>query len=96
MKSLVLLLLCSVFSVQAGLMPFGCSFGGVCGKPTDKNKSPVTPTQNLNPPPSNPNNNTSYTNNTNPSQSGAQSPRPAPNLPNLDQPPKRFPPPKQN
>jgi hypothetical protein len=98
MKSLILLLLWSVFSAQAGLMPFGCSFGGLCGKPPDKSNAPVTPppTQKLNPPPSNPNNNTTYTNSSNPSQSGTQSPKPAPTLPNLNQPPKRLPPPKQN
>ena len=98
MKSLILLLLCSVFSAQAGLMPFGCSFGGVCGKPPDKSNAQVTPTptQKLNPAPSNPNNNTTYTNSTTQSQGVTKNSGPPPTLPTVNPPPKGFTPPKQN
>jgi hypothetical protein len=97
MRSLILLLLCSVFSAQAGLMPFGCSVDGVCAKPLDKSKAPVTPppTQKpATPPAGNPNNITKNTSSTTPSQSVTKNSG-EPTLPNL-KPPKSFTPPKQN
>ena len=97
MKSLILLLLWSVFSAQAGLIPFGCSVDGVCAKPLDKSKAPVTPppTQKPNAPASNPNNITTNTSSKTPSQSVTKNSG-EPTLPNLNPPPKGFTPPKQN
>ncbi len=96
MKSLILLLMFSVFSAQAGISHPSCTPQGICGKPTDKSKAPATAAQKTNAPTSNPNNNTTSTNNASPSQNVTRNVGPAPTLPTVNPPPRGFTPPKQN
>ena len=96
MKPLILLLMCSVFSAQAGISHPSCTPQGICGKPTDKSKVPATAAQKPNAPASNPNNNTLYTNSTTPSQGVTKNSGPPPTLPTVNPPPRGFTPPKQN
>ena len=96
MKSLILLLLSSFLSAQAGIVQPSCTPQGICGKPPDKNKAPAEAAQKTNGPASNPNNNKTNTNGTTPSQAVTKNSGPAPTLPTVNPPPRGFTPSKQN
>ena len=96
MKSLILLLLCSVFSAQAGIVQPSCTPQGICGKARDQSKAQATAAQKPNAPTSNPNNNTTNTSNASPSQNVTRNVGPALTLPTVNPPPRGFVPPKQN
>ena len=96
MKPLILLLLWSATYAQAGIGHPSCTPQGICGKARDQSKAPATAAQKPNAPISNPNNNTTSTNNASPSQNVKRNVGPPPTLPTVNPPPKGFTPPKQN